>query len=320
MFNSKNKRLYDLILGKLNANTQDVVFSGNYMFKFNKQVGGGGNFNFEIVSRDANALEFTTTDIVPLVDIQSIQIPFVEDNQRDDWEREFYVAIEIPSTRNAVTNEIKIEFDEANPKYQAVLETLENMSNELTFIQTVEENEVDVDYKYTFKVKEPTKVDVFVYGAKYYQLLALTFNLTSLSEGFFGNETALYFGLASDGSFGETAPYLLDNVEFNEIVAKTVRATSNIDNTEEGYTIDKRLWESTITVNFNGNVADMLLYKEKALFSTIKLEYQIKITNKNLNTHAGENLDYTINVLVTNVNITYRNNVVDQLTFKLQRV
>ena len=158
------------------------------------------------------------------------------------------------------------------------------------------------------------------YGGTYYQLLALTFNLTSLSEGFFGNETKLYLGLASDGSFGETAPYLLDNVEFNEIVAKTVRATSNIDNTEEGYTIDKRLWESTITVNFNGNVADMLLYKEKALFSTIKLEYQIKITNKNLNTHAGENLDYTINVLVTNVNITYRNNVVDQLTFKLQRV
>ena len=312
MFYSKNKRLYDLILTKLNENTQDVVFSGNYMFEFNQQLAGSGNFNFSVVSRDADALEFSSTDIVPLVDVQSIQIPFVEDNERDDWEREFYVAIEIPATRNAITNESIIEFDEANPKYQAVLETLENMVSNLTFIEG--------DYKYTFKVKEPTKVNVMTYGGTYYQLLALTFNLTSLSEGFFGNETKLYLGLASDGSFGETAPYLLDNVEFNEIVAKTVRATSNIDNTEEGYTIDKRLWESTITVNFNGNVADMLLYKEKALFSTIKLEYQIKITNKNLNTHAGENLDYTINVLVTNVNITYRNNVVDQLTFKLQRV
>ena len=134
MFYSKNKRLYDLILTKLNENTQDVVFSGNYMFEFNQQLAGNGNFNFSVVSRDADALEFSSTDIVPLVDVQSIQIPFVEDNERDDWEREFYVAIEIPATRNAVTNESIIEFDEANPKYQAVLETLEYMVSNLTFI------------------------------------------------------------------------------------------------------------------------------------------------------------------------------------------
>ena len=47
---------------------------------------------------------------------------------------------------------------------------------------------------------------------------------------------------------------------------------------------------------------------------------QIKITNKNLNTLAGENLDYTIDVLLSNVNASYKNNVVDQLTFKLERV
>ena len=309
MFNSKNKRLYDLILSKLNENTQDVVFSGNYMFQFNQQLAGGNNFS--IVSRSADALEFSTTDIVPLVDIQSIQIPFVENNQRDDWEREFYVAIEIPQTTDATSNEMVIEFDESNPRYQAVLETLENMASNLTFIED--------GYKYTFKVKEPTKVNVMVYNGKYYQLLALTFNLTSLSEGFFGNETELYFGLASDASFGETSDYLLDNVEFNEIVAKTVRATSNIDDTEEGYTTDKRIWQSTITTNFNGNVADMLLYKEKMAQYGLNLLYQVKITNKNLNTLVSENLDYTINVYVTNVNITYRNNVVDQLTFKLER-
>jgi hypothetical protein len=61
-------------------------------------------------------------------------------------------------------------------------------------------------------------------------------------------------------------------------------------------------------------------------------EYQVKITNKNLNTlltakateEAGTpttvNLDYTIDCIVSNINITYRNNVVDQLTFKLERV
>lgn len=309
MFNSKNKRLFDLILGKLNDNTQEITFSGNYMFEFNQQITGGTNFS--IVSATVNALDFTTIDVVPLVDIQSIQIPFVELNQRDDWEREFYIAIEIPQTAHELTNETIIEFKETNPRYQAVLETLENMASNLTFVEN--------NYKYTFKVKEPTKVSVFVYNGKYYQVLALTFNLTSMVKGFFGNETKLYLGLLSDNSFGETEDYVLDSVDFSEIVGKTVRTISNIDDTEERYTVDKRIWQANITVNFNGNIADMLLYKEKALISSIKNTYQIKITNKNLNTLVGENLDYIINVLITNVNISYKNNTVDQLTFKLER-
>jgi len=309
MFYSKNKRLYDLILDKLNENTQGITFSGNYMFEFNQQLSGG--VNFSIVSRDENALEFTTTQVVPLVDIQSIQVPFVENNNRDDWEREFYVAIEIPSTRNSVSNEKEYKFSESNEQYQAILETLENLRSNLTFIQD--------GYKYTFKVKEPTKVNVMTYNGKYYQLLAMTFNLTSLVDGFFGNETKAYFGLASDTSFGETTDYLLDVVELNEIVGKSTRATSNIDDEDEIFTVDKRIWEATITVNFNGNVADMLIYKEKAILSDLNSTYQIKITNKNLNTLTGIDYDYTIDVLVSNVNITYRNNVVDQLTFKLER-
>jgi hypothetical protein len=147
----------------------------------------------------------------------------------------------------------------------------------------------------------------------------MTFNLTSLESGFFGNETKAYLGLKSDTSFGETSDYELDFVELNEIVGKTTRATSNIDDTDEVFTVDKRIWEATITVNFNGNIADMLIYKEKAVISDLDTTYQIKITNDNLNTLAGEDLDYTIDVLISNVNITYRNNIVDQLTFKLER-
>ena len=149
----------------------------------------------------------------------------------------------------------------------------------------------------------------------------MTFNLTSLTSGFFGNETKLYFGLASDGSFGETDPYALDFVEFTEVVGKTTRPTDNVNDTETGFTVDKRTWEvPTLVINFNGNLADMLIYKEKAAISDIDLEYQIKITNKNLNTLVGENLDYTYNVLLSNVNAIYKNNVVDKLTFKLERV
>ena len=311
MFTSKNKRLYDLILGKLNENTQDVTFSGNYMFQFNQQLAANSNFNFSIVGATNDALEFTTVNVVPLVDVQSIQVPFVEQNERDDWEKEFYVAVKIPQSQHPTTNETIIEFDESNPRYQAILETLENMRSNLTFIED--------GYKYTFKVKEPTKVNVMTYGGAYYQLLALTFNLTSLTNGFFGNETKLYLGLASDLSFGETTDYLLDVVEFNEIVGKTTRAKSNINDTDETYEVDKRMWEANITINFNGNDADILLYKEKMAEYDLNTEYQLKITNKNLNTLLVDNLDYTKNVKLSNINISYRNNVVDQITFKLER-
>jgi len=310
MFYSKNKRLYDLILDKLNENTQDVLFSGNYMFEFNQQQ--TGTRNFEIVSRDSDSLEFSTTDFVPLVDVQSIQVPFVENNERDDYEREFYVAIYMPETTNETTNQTEYKFSESNPQYQAILETLENLRSNLTF--------TDGGYKYTFKVKEPTKVGVMTYGAKYYQLLAMTFNLTSLTSGFFGNETKAYFGLKSDLSFDETDDYELDFMDLTEVVGKATRPISNVNDTDEKYTIDKRLWEATLTINFNGNVADLLIYKEKAATSDLNLEYQIKITNKNLNTFADEDLDYTYNVLLSTVNASYKNNVVDQLTFKLERV
>jgi hypothetical protein len=315
MFYSKNKRLFDLILARINLNTQTypdgspVVYSGNYMFEFNQQQSGGSNFS--IVTREPDALEFTTTRVVPLVDIQSIQVPFVEKNKRDDWEREFYVAIEIPKTTNEISGNMEIRFDEANPEYQALLETIETMSEQLTFVEG--------DYKYTFKVKEPTKVNVMTYNSKKYQLLAMTFNLTSLSKGFFGNETKIYLGELEDVDFGETADYELDSVELNEIVAKTSRPLTNLNDTDETFKPGKRIWEANMTVNFNGNKADLLIYKEKALKSGIDKKYQIIITNKNLNTLTGEDLDNLVTVGISNVNITTRNNVVQQLTFKLER-
>ena len=310
MYYSKNKRMYDLILTRLNANTQGVTFSGNYMFEFSQPY--QGKYSFEIISKSADTLDFESTEYVPLVDIQSIQVPFVEKNKRDDWEREFYVAIKMPEKINAITGNSEYYFDESNSQYQAILETLETLEDTLTF----EEN----GYKYTFKVKEPTKVAPMKYNGEYYQILALTFNLTSLEKGFFGNETKGYLGLASDTNFAETDDYLLDKMELSEIMAKTTRSTDNINSEEVTKTADKRTYEANVTVNFNGNIADLLIYKEKVLKSDLNTEYQFKVVNENLNTLAGENLDLEINCMISNVNITYKNNVVDMLTFKIERV
>jgi len=307
VFNSVNKRIYDLVLSKLNENTQGVTFNGNFMFKFYN----GDQQNFEIIVRDDDMLDFESQRIVPVVDAQNIQVPFVDDNDRSDFEREFYIAIQVDSTVSD-NNQVEIEFDETITEYQALLETIENIKSTLTFI--------DGGYKYTFKVKEPTKVAPMKYNGEYYQILALTFNLTSLEKGFFGNETKGYLGLASDTNFAETDDYLLDKMELSEIMAKTTRSTDNINSKEVTKRADKRTYEANVTVNFNGNVADLLIYKEKVLKSDLNTEYQFKVVNENLNTLAGENLDLEINCMISNVNITYKNNVVDMLTFKIERV
>ena len=306
MFSSKNKMIFDLWLEKLNENTQGVTFDGNFMFQFNQ----AGTNNFNIISLDE--LDFKETKVVPVVDVQSIQIPFVENNDRDDWEREFYLAIEIPASTDSVTGNMIIEFEESNEQFQAVLETLDTLKSNLTF--------TDDNYKYSFKVKEPTKVGVFTYNGVYYQILSVTFNLSTIKEGFFGNETKLYFGLKSDTSFGQTDEYELDTMEYSEITGKTKRANSNINDTEETYSISKRTWTPTLTINFNGNTADLLLYKELTAQADLQVEYQLTVTNSALNTASGEDLDYTYDVIVTSINSTRKNNVVDTITFQLDRV
>lgn len=305
MFSSKVKLVFDLILSKLNLNTQGVTYDGNFMFEFSR----AGDNNFKITT--LNELEYVETEIVPVVDVQTIQVPFVEANDRDDWERELYFAIYIPETTHSVTGEQVIEFDDTNPRYQAILETINTFDTTLTFTSG--------SYKYTFKVKEPTKVGVFTYNGKYYQILAMTFNITSIQTGFFGNETKMYFGKKDDVSFGMTSDYQIDFVEFAEVVGKTSRPNSNVNSTEETYSNDKRTWEANVTCNFNGNVADILLYREKRASAAIDTLYQIKISNSALNTYVGENLDYTYDVTVKDINVIYRNNIVDQITFKVQR-
>ena len=311
MFTSNNNRLFTLILDKLNENTQSVQFSGNYMFKFNNQQ--LGNYNFEIISRNEDALDFTSTEFVPLVDVQSIEIPFVEANERSDWEREFYVAIEVQESVDPTTNQLVIEFSESNPRYQAVLETLDNLRSNLTFIQD--------DYKYTFKVKEPTKVNIFKYNGKYYQILALTFNLTSLKQGFFGNETDLYLWKAEESTpVANLADYKLDKIEFAEVVGKTSRATSNSNEEEETKTADKRTWEADVVVNFNGSIPDIYLFNEKSAQSALNQQYKLYVDTVGLNTFNGLNNSYIVDVMVTSINTILKNNQVDQLTFKLERV
>src|SRR6056297_593705 len=106
VFSSVNKRIYELVLAKLNENTQNVIFDGNFMFKFFN----GDTKNFEIVTLEDDMLDFQSTEVVPVVDAQNIQVPFVDENNRSDFEREFYIAIKVEAETD-INNQVKIEFD-----------------------------------------------------------------------------------------------------------------------------------------------------------------------------------------------------------------
>lgn len=310
MFQSVDKRTYDLLLTKLNENTQGVEFSGNYVFQFYR--GEKVNHNFEIIKKSDDYLDFEINKVVPFVDIQNIEIPFVTKNERDDMEREFYVAIEIDRKYNTTTNVLEVEFDDTNKQYQAVLETLNTIKNELTF--------VDGDYKYTFKTKSPEKVNKFKYNNQWYQIFALVFNLTSVKKGYFGNETKLYFGLENDVSFGETSEYQLDIVEYTPTMGKTTRQNEDIGETEQTVQINKRGWRCKLVINFTGNTADLLLQHEvDATTESNNVKYTLKQTKNNLDTDTGDTFGFERDVYVTSATATYQNNTIDQIILTLER-
>ena len=306
MFSSVKKRVFDLVVGKLNGSTQDVVFDGNFMFKFIQ----GDTKNFEIITQKTDYLDFQSQEIVPVVDAQNIQVPFVDKNERDDFEREFYIAIEVPSTIG-VNNQVVIEFQESNPTYQAILETIETFKSDLTFVEG--------DYKYTFKVKEPTQVNYWKYNSKYYQLVAFTLNLTSLKFGYFGNETQLYLGLKTDELFDKTSDYELDFLQFTPSASKETRPNSLAGATENNVAINKRTWFVDLTVNFRGNLCDMLLQREVDAVVDNDLIYQLTVVKNTLSEDLGETYEYTRDVYVTTSNATYTKNDVDTITIRLER-
>ena len=313
-FTSAKKRLYDIFLERLNDNSFGVEFSGNFMFRFWQQ--GQGINDFEIMYKEVDEegnptdLMYKVKEVVPVVDVQSIEIPFVERNRRSDFEKEYYVAIRVEYGINEFNQRI-IEFDEQDVKYQALLESLATIGENLLF-------EKD-GFKYAFKVKEPSDVNIFKYNGDYYQLLAVGFTLTSIKKGYFGNETQVYFGLASDNNFGPTLDYQLDFTEMQVMVSKETTVLAPVDEKEHKVHINKRHWSSQITINYIGNIGDNLLKQEvHGLVTDNREKYQIRF--KRGDGSKSTDYDYTREVYVTNANIIYATNAVVNLTFEVERV
>lgn len=301
------KRLYNWFVEQLNQNSYGVTFSGNYIFKFWPQSTSGVS-DFEILQTNEDALDFDVLEIVPVVDVQTIEIPFVERNNRSDYEKEFYVALRIQDSLHPDTNELQIEFDDTDPKYLALQETIENIKSQLTFTYD--------GFKHTVKTKEPQKVQTFKNNGKYYTLFGITMNITSVENGYYGNEMQFYLYPATSTTY--SASDLLDVMDANIIVSKQTETynTLNTEPVEQTIKIATRQFSVQFTVNYRGNDfdADALLFSELIAdnTSTIKKQYKLKMIQDNLNE--------TKIVVITSMNAEYRNNSVQKITFQVERV
>lgn len=303
-----SKRLFDVFIGKLNDNTYGVNFDGNFIFRFWQQQLGVADF--EIISQNPDTLNWEGTKVIPVVNTTFIEIPYVEKNKRSDYELEFYMAIEVPAVVNEVNQRV-IEFDPAtNEPYQALLEALEGIRNDS--VETIE------GHKYAFKTKEPSKVNIFKFNGTYYQVLALNVNVSAIVDGSFGNETELYFGLATDDltdSNENLASYALDFVEMSVLVGKLTKTFTPLEanNKEQFVQANSRSWTAQITANFVSNDASDYLLGELHDFTNTSVDQPYSIRVK------GPTYDYTHQVLVTNINTVLRLNGVVQITFTLER-
>lgn len=297
---SQRKRIYNWFVETLNTNNQNVEFSGNFIFKFWAQQ--HGEKNFEIISESEETLDFVSREVVPVVNIQSIEIPFVEQNKRSDFEQEYYVALKVNNRIDEATNQVVIEFDDTDPKYVAMIETINTIKNQLTFTFD--------GFKFTVKAREPQVVDTFKYDGNYYTIFSLVLNMTAIESGFYGNE--MEFFIAPQG----TSLSKLDVIEADIMSGKQTSVFNEItfDGTDQKTHINSRSWQAQVTINYRGNSVDNLIFNELMSLNTdlIVKPYDFRMRQDGVN--------YNYVVYITSVNASFRNNSVETLTFQVERV
>jgi len=301
---SQRQRIYNWFIDTLNTNTQDVTFSGNFVFKFWAQQHGVQDF--EIINKSEEQLDFEALEVVPVVNTQSIEIPYVEKNKRSDFEQEYYVALRIENRIDEDTNQQVLEFDQTDPKYIALLETVSTIRDTLSFTYD--------GFKFTVKAREPQVVQTFKYNGNYYTLFAITLNMSAVEFGFYGNEMS-FFLAPETATISNT--HLLDAYQVDMIIGKQTLVYNNIDftATDQQTQVNSRNWQVQITINYRGStyVPDTLLFNELMADSnqTIGRKYRFRATQNGVN--------YDKLVVVTSINGTYRNNSVQQITAQIER-
>ena len=292
---SVSKAIFELVLEEMNDNSYDEIFDGNYVFKFTPQPSKKMQ-DFHILRTSEDSLEPDAHRVVPFVDVESIEIPFNEANQRSDWEKTFYIAIRMDITEKDY-GETTFEFDYNDTRWQALMEVHNRFKEQLTFSTG--------DFKASFKVREPQKVNVFKHKSAYYQIFALSMNIVKITQGRFGNEMSLYLG-------SKNADNMLDPISTTVVMGKTEQDNTPSNESDRTLKMNQRTLEVQTTINYRGTAVDKTLLDE-ALADTEDIE-----TAHTLIMEQTGDFDLSRQMVVTSANIEFKNNAVERiaLTFK----
>ena len=259
-------KIFDYVLEKLNENTNEVIFDGNYTFKFFPQQAKDVD-TFHILKKE-DGLEYEPHEVVPFVDVSTVEIPFNTKNKRSDWEIEYYLAFKIDKQKDE-NGQLLLAFNYESDEYQALMETYNLFKDQL--------NHQISDIKAAFKVREPQRVSTFFHDGHYYTVFALTFNITKLEKGIFGHEDKIYMQPIEDAVENiEDDEYLLDAPDWTPMSAKTPREIQDLNSEDKYYDVEKRSWEATITANYNERAVDKLLLKEAMAIGSNNNKYRVR--------------------------------------------
>lgn len=295
MITSVAHKIYDFVLEKLNENTQGITFNGNYVFKFWPQPSKLYQ-DFHILEENEKKAEFDAIKVVPFVEVSNVEIPFNEKNERSDREVEYYLAVRIGNN----DDDRSVEFDFSDPKYQAILETYKVFKDTLTFTTD--------DMRVGFKAREPQKVNIFKYNGAFYQMFALTFNISSIKFGRFGNEAKLYLGEVDDPDFGVSneSDYYLDTAEWTLIMSKDEHNATKTEALNRRHRILDRTIEIQATINYDEDTPANQMLMDEIIASTFNGEEETNEKEYKLRILQNGSFDKTFNVYVSTGNISFK--------------
>lgn len=208
--------IFNYFLTQLNDNTDNLVYEGNYIFRFYQD-------KMTVLEPVTGKLVSEEIDISPVSLMTKTPIPFVESNKRIDWLLEFGILIRMQGQEYDADDDL----DYAN--IENVLDDLQGSVYESGTI------------RYTFKTQKPDYKGYTVLGRSKFAIITCTMNVTQIDFGYFGNDSVWTVG-----------SYTLDTTEVVRTSTRRFYTADKKDETSNDY--NKPIGRSVvIEITFNYN-------------------------------------------------------------------
>lgn len=232
--------IFDYLLTQLNDNTDDLVYKGNYVFRFFTD-------SMSVLEAVTGKLVNEEIEFSPVALMTKSPVPFVENNKRIDWLLEFGILTRIAGSEYDSTTDL----DYANIKG-----VLDDLQGEVVTISSK---------KYAFKTNDLNYSGYTMLGRSKYAILTFTINVTQIDYGYFGQESVWKIDTTT-----------LDVFNANITSTRRYYSSDEVDDTTNDF--NKCIGRSMVfelTINYNGET-DLL--DERYGVSTLAKQYTLTET------------------------------------------